>query len=194
MKVNVFRMPHSIQSQLKRDQNKYIHQKVDVLVVKEFPTFDLLGKRIGPFKLGHSMTIDQYIARILVEEGIVKFDNGKHLNRKGIQKINFQESTNPELGKIREEYIYTQAHEQLEIINKLYEHGKVPRQEFKQLLSDVNDLIRVRLAKINRLAIQTRRSQYEKYLTREEKILFDEISSKIDEWKQALGKIDSKYD
>ncbi|MHA1519746.1 MAG: hypothetical protein ACTSRK_06140 [Promethearchaeota archaeon] len=187
-------MPHSIQSQLKRDQNKYIHQKVDVLVVKEFPTFDLLGKRIGPFKLGHSMTIDQYIARILVEEGIVKFDNGKHLNRKGIQKINFQESTNPELGKIREEYIYTQAHEQLEIINKLYEHGKVPRQEFKQLLSDVNDLIRVRLAKINRLAIQTRRSQYEKYLTREEKILFDEISSKIDEWKQALGKIDSKYD
>lgn len=185
--------PHSIQSQLKRDQNIYIHQKVDVIVIKEFPAFDILGRRIGPLKLGHPITLDYFIARILVEQDIVKFDDAKHLNRKGIQKINFQESTNPELGKIPEDYIYTQAHEQLEIINKLYEHGKVPRQEFKQLLSDVNDLIRVRLAKINRLAIQSNKGQAEKLLTSEEKILFKIISQKIDEWKSTLGKIDSKY-
>ncbi|MCF2138840.1 MAG: DNA replication complex GINS family protein [Candidatus Lokiarchaeota archaeon] len=185
--------PLSIKNKLKRDQNKYIHQKVDVIVTKEFPSFHILGKHIGPFKLGHPMTIDQYIARILVEEGIVKFDDTKHLNRKGIQKINFQESTNPELGKIAENFIYTQAREQLEIMNKLYEQGKIPRQEFKQLLSDVNDLIRVRLAKINRLAVQTGRSQSERNLTQEERILFDEIASKINEWKTALGKVNSKY-
>lgn len=185
--------PFSIKNKLKRDQNEYIHQKVDVIVIKEFPTFTILGKRIGPFKLGHPMTIEQYIARILVEEGIVKFDDSSQLDRKGIQKINFKESTNPELGKIAEDFIYTQAREQLEITNSLYEQGKVPRQDFKQLLSDVNDLIRVRLAKINRLAVQNGRSQSERFLTQEEKILYEEISEKIQEWKATLGKIDTKF-
>ncbi|UYP46606.1 hypothetical protein NEF87_002891 [Candidatus Lokiarchaeum ossiferum] len=186
---------NSICAQLLREENEFSHEKVDTLCMKDFPhSINHLGKRIGPFKVGHPYPLDHYVAKILVKKGYLRFDDEKLLNRKSIQKINFQESTNPELGKIEDHsYVYTQAHEQLKIINEMYEQGKAPRQDFKQFYSDLNDLIRVRLAKINRLATQPQNVQSKKVLTSEEIILFDEISKNINEWREHLGKVKSSF-
>ena len=185
---------NSIRSELNRKKNELIHQKVDTICSKTMPAFRHLGRKLGPFKVGHPYTLENYISRILVEEGILKYtDSGGHLNRKEIQKINFQESTIPELRPIKEEYIYLQAHEQLEILNNLYERGKIPRQEFTQFYSDVNDLLRVRISKINRLAIQQKTPQVSKLLTTEEHILYTRLSQTIEEWRNQLGKIQSNF-
>ncbi len=186
---------NSITAQLLREDNEFNHQKVDTVCMKNFPqSINHLGKRIGPFKVGHPYSLDHYLAKIFVKKEYLRFDDEKLLNRKSIQKINFQESTNPELGKIEDHsYVYTQAHEQLELINEMYEQGKAPRQDFKQFYSDVNDLIRVRLAKINRLATQPQNVQSRKVLTSEENILFEEISKKINEWREHLGKVNSSF-
>ena len=184
---------NSITSELDRKKNELIHQKVDTTCSKAMPAFRHLGRKIGPFKVGHPYTLENYIARILVEEQILKYTDVGHLNRKAIQKINFQESTIPELRPIKEDFIYLQAHEQLEILNKMYERGKIPRQEFTQFYSDVNDLIRVRISKINRLAIQQKTPQASKLLTTEEKILYDRLSKTIEEWRNQLGKIQSSF-
>ncbi|MHA1602749.1 MAG: hypothetical protein ACTSUI_07015, partial [Promethearchaeota archaeon] len=149
-------MVKSILRELERKENEFSHQKVDITCIKKMKSFSHLGRHYGPFKLGHSYNLDNYIARILVEEGFCKYDENGVLNRKAIQKINFIESTNKELGDLNnKDYIYVQAHEQLEILNTLSEKNKIPRQDFKQLYSDVNDLIRVRMAKISRLANQS---------------------------------------
>ena len=184
---------NSIRSELDRKKNELVHTKVDTTCSKAMPAFSHLGRKLGPFKIGHPYTLDNYIARILVEEGILKYTDSGHLNRKAIQKINFQESTVPELRPIKQEFIYLQAHEQLEILNKMYEQSKIPRQEFTQFYSDVNDLLRVRISKINRLAIQQKTPQVSKILTMEEKILYDRLSKAIEEWRTHLGKIRSNF-
>lgn len=184
---------NSITSELNRKKNELIHKKVDTTCSKSMPAFRHLGRKLGPFKVGHPYTLENYIARILVEEQILKYTDVGHLNRKAIQKINFQESTIPELRPINDDFIYLQAHEQLEILNKMYERGKIPRQEFTQFYSDVNDLIRVRISKINRLAIQQKTPQVSKLLTSEEKILYDRLSKTIEEWRNQLGKIQSSF-
>ncbi len=182
---------NSIKSKLLREENEFIHQIVDTICIKDFPNSMIhLGKKIGPLKLGHPYSLEQYIAQIFVKNGFLRYNDESHLNRKAIQKINFQESTNPELGNIQGyNYIYTQAHEQLLLSNQMYENGDIPRQDFKQLYSDVNDLIRVRLAKINRLASQTQNLQSKKKLSSEEQILFEQISENIKEWKENLGTV-----
>jgi GINS complex protein helical bundle domain len=179
----------SISSQLHRYENDFLHQKIDTICIKELDSFTLLGRRIGPFKVGHPYTLDQYIAHILVEAEFLKFSDDSHLSPKTIQKINFQESTNPELGKIPDPYIYTQAHSELEILDRLFSQNKVSRHEFTQLNSDVQDLIRVRLAKITRLAAQTGKTHLLKNLTNEEMLLFEDISIKIKEWREQLSQI-----
>ena len=184
---------NSIKSVLDRKKNELIHNKVDTTCSKAMPAFNHLGRKLGPFKVGHPYTLENYIARVLVEEGFLKYTDSGHLNRKAIQKINFQESTIPELRPIKEEYIYLQGHEQLEILNKLYEQGKIPRQEFTQFYSDVNDLLRVRISKINRLAIQQKTPQVSKLLTTEERILYERLSQTIQEWRTYLGKIQSAF-
>ena len=184
-------MVNTIKSQLKREEIEFSHQNVDTLCVKTLSAFQHLGRRLGPFKVGHPYTLENYIARILIEEGYLKYNETGHLNRKGIQKINFQESTSTSLRELKQhDYIYVQAHEQLELLNKLYERGKIPRQEYTQFYSDVNDLIRVRISKINRLALQSKTPHTKKLLTSEEQILFSRLSKIIQQWKDYLGKID----
>lgn len=186
---------NSITSRLKRKENEFLHQKVDTICIKELGAFQHIGRRLGPFKVGHPYTLDNFIARILVEEGFLKYDEKGKLDRKGIQKINFQESTSTTLSDLNEkDYIYVQAHEQLEVLNTLYHQGKIPRQEFTQFYSDVNDLIKVRTSKIIRLALQSNQIRAKKQLTSEEQILFERMSKVMHEWKKHLGKIDSPYE
>lgn len=187
-------MVNSIESRLRRIENNFLHQKVDTICINALDAFQHIGRRLGPFKVGHPYTLENYIARILVEEGYLKYDEKGKLDRKGIQKINFQESTSTKLCDLKDnDYIYVQAHEQLEVLNVLHNQRKIPRLDFTQFYSDVNDLIRVRTSKIIRLALQTNQLRSKKILTSEEKILFEEMGKIIKEWKEHLGKIDSPY-
>ena len=182
---------NSIRNKLLREENEYFHQKIDTICIKKLRNFQHLGRKIGPFKVGHPYTLDNYIVRILIKEGYLRFDDGNQITPKTIQKINFRESTNRELGNIPKshKHVYIQAHQELILLNKLSENGKKPQKDFKQLYSDVNDLIRVRLAKIIRLAIQTQNIQSKKSLTSEELILFEGLSKQIKEWRDHLGSI-----
>ncbi|MHA1920266.1 MAG: hypothetical protein ACTSWX_11020, partial [Promethearchaeota archaeon] len=86
-------MVNSIKNKLLREENDYLHQKIDTICLKELKYFQHLGRKIGPFKVGHPYTLDNYIARILIEEGFLRYDDGNHITPKTIQKINFREST-----------------------------------------------------------------------------------------------------
>lgn len=180
-------MVTSIKSQLLRKEIEFIHNKVDTICTKDFPTsFPQLGKRVGPFKIGHPYTLDQYVARIFVERGYLKFD-GDQVDCNTIKKINFQESTNTELRKIPQDHIYVQAMEQLNILDKFADDSRKAKQEYKTLRADINDLLRVRLAKINRLAMQSEDLKSKKLLTSEEIILFDVLSQAVREWREHLS-------
>ncbi len=184
--ILILLMESSITAQLKREANLFIHQKCETLCVKEYKeSFMALGKKVGPFKLGYPYRLDNYIARILVENGILKFENHSRLDNSAIQKINFQESTAPELRKIQDN-VYIQALEQLKILNSLPEKDIIGRRGVRQLFSDLNDLVRVRLPKINRLAIQKPTMASKKLLTAEERVLFDYLTANIQEWRTFL--------
>lgn len=181
---------NSITSKLLREQMDFIQTRVDTICVKEFSQgFLHLGRRLGPFKLGHNYNLPYYIARIMVEEGILKFDEKTIVNSTSIQKINFQESTDPELHQV-DDHIYVQGVEQLKVLNIFQKHDKIPRREFNQLFSDLNDLIRVRLAKLSRLSIATQGMKTKSLLSSEEKILYEELSKGIKEWRDFLSKVE----
>jgi hypothetical protein len=180
-------MVNSISSKLKRIEMSFTHTKVDTICIKDFPQpVTVLARRIGPFKMGNPYTLEYYLARIFVEEGILKFDENKIMNSATIQKINFMESTNAEPRPI-DDHVYVQAIQRLSIFENMIKQDKIPRREFSQLFSDVNDLIRVRLAKIIRLATQPQHLKIKKVLTEEERILFDYISNTILEWQNFVN-------
>jgi hypothetical protein len=177
-------MVNSIGHKLQRIELFFTHNKVDTVCIKEYSDVIMhLGHRLGPFKIGNSYSMEHYLARIFVEEGILKFDERNVINSTAIQKINFLESTNPEPRQI-DNMVYVQAIEQLGILNTFFQQDKIPRRDYAQLLSDVNDLIRVRIAKIARLATQPQHLKTRKLLTEEEKILFDNISHAIQEFQE----------
>ncbi len=176
----------SIKEKLKREENKFIHLRAETLCQKKFPhSFQLLGRKIGPFKVGHTYTMENYIARIFVESGYLTYTDEYHVNSKTIQKINFEESTERQLKKIKD-LIYIQSREQMKIAKTHYENEDLSYRLMKQLFSDVNDLISVRLAKIGRLARFSKNLDAKKKLTDEELILFQELRNSIQEWQDYL--------
>ncbi|MHA1475811.1 MAG: hypothetical protein ACTSQ5_11580 [Promethearchaeota archaeon] len=112
---------NSIRNKLLREENEYFHQKIDTICIKELRNFQHLGRKVGPFKVGHPYTLDNYIARILIKEGYIRFDDGNQITAKTIQKINFRESTNRELGNIpkNHKHVYNQTHQELKLLNTL---------------------------------------------------------------------------
>ena len=182
-------MPITIARKIQRENNKYIHEKSDTFCVKDYNhSFLLMGRKIGPFKQGLSYKIENYIAHSFVEEGYLIFEDASKITSNTIRKINFQESTNPELRKIQD-HIYVQTLNQIKVMQSLNQKGKGNRREISQIFSDITDLIRVRLSKINRLASQTSDLKSTKVLTPEENILFEEISNTIKQWRDVIGKM-----
>ncbi len=74
---------------------------------------------LGPFKAGHNYNFPYFVARILVEQGLAKFEEKDIITSNGIKKINFQESTDKEVHKI-DDHTYVQAIQQLRIYNVWY--------------------------------------------------------------------------
>ena len=118
---------NSIPAKLRREQNDFIHKKADTVCIKEFnESFWALGKKVGPFKVSFPYQLDNYIARILVEYGILRYEDKSQLNNSAIQKINFQESTNRELRKIQD-HVYVRALEQLQLLESLLNKKQITR-------------------------------------------------------------------
>ena len=177
----------SITKKLKREENKFIHRKAETICQKEFPhTFQYLNKKIGPFKLGHTYTMENFIARIFVEADYLKFTDEYHINSQTIQKINFQESTSKQLNKIQD-LIYIQAREHLKIAQKQYQHDQIQYRDMSRLKSDINDLSSVRIGKINRLARHSRNLEAKKRLTDEELVLYEKLGQAFKEWQDYLN-------
>jgi len=74
-------------------------------------------------------------------------------------------------------------------MNAWYSKDKIDRREYNLLCSDLNDLIRVRLGKVVRLAMQQQNLRTQTLLTPEEKILYDHLVLNIQEWSNFLSKV-----
>ena len=70
-----------------------------------------------------------------------------------------------------------------------YQQDKINRREFNQLNSDLDDMIRVRLGKINRLAMLPQNLKLINMLTPEEKMLYEELTLNIQNWRDFFSKI-----
>ena len=159
----------TIRDKLQRTEMDFLHNRVDVICIKDYPdTFSFFDRRLGPFKAGHNYNFPYFVARILVEQGLAKFEEKDIITSNGIKKINFQESTDKEVHKI-DDHTYVQAIQQLRIYNVWYQQDKINRREFNQLNSDLDDMIRVRLGKINRLAMSPQNLKLINMLTPEKK-------------------------
>ncbi len=177
----------SIKEKLLREENKFMHRKADTLCQKEYPySFQILGKKIGPFRVGHTYIMENYVAEIFVKDGYLQYTDKSHIDSKTIQKINFQESTQQELKPIKD-LIYIQARKEMKIAKKHNESGNLSFRSMRGLISDVNDLISVRLGKIMRLARYSKNIDAKKRLTQEELILFEKLSKDVKEWQNYLS-------
>lgn len=174
---------NNLKLQLEREHIKHMNNKSDLICVKEYnDTFTVLGMKVGPFKLGHPYSFNNFLAKEMVKRGYLKFDENHIIEPSTIQKINFKESTNKPLEKMQD-LIYIRARDQLEIIEEKYEQEMITLRERNKLKSDYNDLINVRLEKINRLA-KSNNTRQKSMLTTEEQILYHELSNIITTWQQ----------
>jgi hypothetical protein len=179
----------SIRDQLQRAEMDFIHTRVDVVCIKDCTdTFPFFERRLGPFKSGHNYNLPFFVARILVEQGIGKLEEKDTVTSNTIRKINFQESSDKDMHKI-DDHTYVQAIQQLRIYNAWYQQDKINRREYNQLNSDLDDMIRVRLGKINRLALANQNMKFINMMTPEEKALYEQLNKNVQAWRDFFGKI-----
>ncbi|MHA1822052.1 MAG: hypothetical protein ACTSVC_16380 [Promethearchaeota archaeon] len=146
-------------------------------------TIKILDKRLGPFIFGNTYRMEFWIAKIFIKNDILELADDNKWDVQKIQKIAFTEGRSQEIKKT-EDYLFTGIREYLEIMKYKKDMGLIPERIFKTLVSNMQDLITVRLRKII-LLIQTKNNiALRENLSEEEKILIDDLSNNFGQWKE----------
>lgn len=171
------------QKELERLRFQYINKMVEIRAQDDFNySFNIIGKKIGPFLKGNTYKMEFWIASIFVKNNIAKFDEKHSFDVKKIQKIAYTESKSISINPINPE-TFIAIKEHLKILQFLHKKGKITYREFINFYSNAQDLVKVRHQKIIKLATANKSMNNTANLTKEEKLLVDEISGEIDGWR-----------
>jgi hypothetical protein len=176
----------TISKELERIRLKYINRIIETRAKVDFgQSFEIFGKVIGPFTTGNHYKMEFWIAKIFIKNDILEFVEGEQLNLQNIQKIAFTEGRSKDINKI-DSFLFTAIREYMDIlVGRLKLNFATPKQ-FREIYSNVQDLMVVRHRKILSLS-QTQMSMSMKNtqnLTEEEKVLMSSLTDDIDDWKR----------
>ncbi|MBD3352543.1 MAG: hypothetical protein GF364_13730 [Candidatus Lokiarchaeota archaeon] len=175
---------NSTKKQLDRIRYKYINRVVETRAKKDFKTtVSVLGKKIGPFTAGNHYKLEFWIAKLFINYDILEIVGSDKLDLQNIQKIAYTEANAKEMKKVNP-LLFTAIREYLNILASRIKNGFTRERKFKDIYSNVQDLITVRHRKVIRLSqmkLTVRRLQN---LTEEEKVLMKSLSQDFKEWKK----------
>ena len=164
---------------------------VKIVASRNCPEIELVGLKVGPFEEGKEYEVRFWIAHELEKAGIARFREEELLNAVKLYKMHWKERVQSvrQISSLSEDfyprlrrYLASLKREAVNNPEKMKEYGKVSR------LS--RDIINCRLRKIVSLASTSMQTdQILKNLTREERIVYERLSSIINDWRSKILKV-----
>jgi hypothetical protein len=177
---------------IKDSELSFENELVKVIVKKDLPDIEIAGKNLKSLKAGNEAELPYWIAEELFKHGFVSFLDDYTLTLMGLSKIHWRETLSdsrqiPKLNKNFYKILKRFLHE----LKYLSDNDKAKLIDFEKALSLSKDVINCRLRKIVALAIASVRSgEIIQNLTVEEELLYQKLSSMINEWKDKLLRLE----
>jgi hypothetical protein len=167
---------------IKRLQFEFEEGSVQVKILK-----DINGLLEREFKFtakkGQEKNIPLWIATELVKQGYAKLKEN-FIELSELHNVLKKEGEAHALQPIDEDF-YLKVREQLRFLKQI--ESPTAQQSYEKIEALIRDILTMRLFKVLKIASQTRNSRdFTDYMTKEERILFQELSSLCIHWKDKL--------
>ena len=161
---------------------------VKVVANRNYPEIQLAGLSAGPFEEGNEYEIHYWIAQELAESGAVHFREDDCLDATKLYKIQWKERVQiaGQISELTEDF-YPKLRRYLANIKA--EVAKHPEkvQEYEKAKHSAWDIVNSRLKKIVALSSgPPQTGQTLKKFTSEEKLIYDQLSKIINDWKAQI--------
>ncbi len=155
-------------------------QDVQIVMLKPTPKIDLgEDEAIGPFNEGEIVTLPAWQALHLVKAGLAKLKNDEPVNLAELYSCLWKEERQTALQPLPENFLL-----RLRFFIETF-----PEDEKKKLASAFRDLVCRRLEKVAKVAVRARQNvKATENMLPEEKVLYSELASNINEWLKVLHK------
>lgn len=160
---------------------------VKIIANRNYPMINLAGLNVGPLEEGNEYEVYHWIGFILVEAGIAHFREDDELDATRLYKVQWKERVQA-AGQIAElsEDFYPRLRRYLSEVKVESTTTRQPErvQEYEKAKQLSWDIVNSRLKKIVSLASgPTQTDQIVKKLTTEERLLYEQLSKSINEWR-----------
>jgi len=159
-----------------------------IIVNRNCPEIELAGLRIGPFEEGKEYEVRFWIARELDKVGIARFREEELLDTVKLYKMHWKERVQSvkEISSLPEDF-YPRLRRYLASLKGEAVNNPEKMKEYEKVTRLSHDIVNCRLKKIVSLAstpVQT--NQILKNLTKEERVIYERLSSIINGWKSKI--------
>jgi len=173
---------------------EFENSKVKVMVVRDSHELEFGNRKIGPFKNGQEVEVSEWIAEILVDQGIVKFRDQDTIDLNSLSKIHWKETipASRQLPPLNPNF-YCELRRLIKRLSKDSKTDSNKLKEYEKAVSLSKDIVNCRLRKIASLAASpATASDVVQAMAREEKALYMSLSSIIADWNQKLLSVEIK--
>lgn len=174
----------STKKELKRLRYTFLNEIVDTRALKDFKqSIEVLGKKVGPFKAGNHYRMEFWVAKTFLINDILQLTEKDKLDVQKIQKIAYKESRSRKIEKI-DENLFLAIHEYLDVLNERVKRNLTKERKFKDVYSNVQDLVIVRQRKVGNLSQTKHTIRKIQNLAASEKVLIEHLSGTFEGWGQ----------
>ena len=163
---------------------------VRIVVNRNFPEIELAGLKVGPFEDGKEYEVQYWIASELDRAGIARFREDELLDIKKLDKILWKEKVQQtrQVAHLEEDF-YPRLRRFLSRLKAGANSNPDKMAEYRKAIGLANDIANVRLRKIVSLASSPEQTnQTLKDLAKEERVLYDDLFTIVDDWKSKILK------
>ncbi|UCC58978.1 MAG: DNA replication complex GINS family protein [Candidatus Bathyarchaeum sp.] len=168
----------------------YENTPIKIVANRNSPEIDLPGVKIGPFEKGKEYEVRFWIAQELKKSGIAHIREEEPLDVKMLNTIKWKEGIQAakRVTALPEDF-YPKLRRYLEELNEEAIKKPEKREIYEKTKKLADDITRTRVKKIVSLASSPRQtSQILGNLTKEERMLYDNLHEKISKWRLKILK------
>ena len=168
---------------LKRLNFIFKNQDIFTECIKNFERFSIFKEIFGPFEKGKKYRLKFFIAKILIDNNILKVASSGKCDNIDIQRYAIAEKDDQKLTKREVVHFLNKIKEYRFFLEKDVKDGNKPKIDLDRFNSYLSNVIDSRLLKLLRLSKAELTIDDERRLTKSEEVLYRFISKLINTWR-----------
>lgn len=162
----------------------FINEYIFTECIKDFDGFSIFNEAFGPFEIGKKYRLKFFIAKIFIENNILKIALNEKCNNIDVQRYAIAERDDQKLIKQENMHFLNKIKEFRFFMDKDTKEGIKPKMDLDRFNSYLSNIIDSRLLKLLRLSKTELTLDDEKRLTNSEQILYKFMFKFINTWRK----------